>query len=217
MIFSFSWIKAFLIASLLILLTACQHIEPQQQEGEWLSDETYFVQRQTDFESQASWQYSAKVGVVTDQSQDQVNLVWDYSDEANRVRMFGPLGVGQVKLEFDQYGVQLSDSKGVLRRGLASQGMNAETLLTEITNLPIPIDALSYWLFVLPNPDHVFSYQLDEQGAVIGLKQLGWQLSFSDYREYAGNILPRKLTAVRDDQSQPVTVKLVTKAWQWPQ
>ncbi len=202
---------------LIVLLSACQHIEPQQNNSEWLTDETTFVQRKTDFASQSAWQYSAKVGVVTEQVQEQANIIWNYSDQANSVRLFGPLGIGQVKLEFDQYGVQLSDSKGILHSGLASEGVNAQKLLADITKLPIPIDALAYWLFVLPDPDHAFSYQQDEQGNVVGLKQLGWQIQFSDYRDYAGNRLPRRLTATRDSQTDPVTVKLVTKGWQWPQ
>lgn len=201
---------------LLLLLSACQHFEPQQQESDWLTDETVFMQRRADFESQLAWQYSAKVGVVTNQVQEQANIIWNFSDQANSVRLFGPLGVGQVILEFDQYGVQLSDSKGVLHRGLESEGMSAEKLLADITQLPIPIDALTYWLFVLPDPEHVYSYQQDEQGNVIGLKQLGWQIQFSDYRDYAGNLLPRRLTAIRDNQADPVTVKLITKGWQWP-
>lgn len=201
---------------LIAVLSACQTIEPQQQDRVWLTDETVFAQRQADFESQPAWQYTAKVGVVTDQVQEQANIVWNFSDQANSVRLFGPFGVGQIKLEFDQYGVQLSDNDGVIHRGLESDGMTAEKLLTDITQLPIPINALAYWLFVLPAPDSVFTYQLNEQGNLSTLKQLGWQISFSDYRDYAGNVLPRRLTAVREGQTRPVTVKLVSKSWQWP-
>ena len=155
--------------------------------------------------------------MVTKQIQEQANVVWDYADQTNSVRLFGPLGAGQVKLEFDQYGVQLSDNKGLLHRGLAAEGVTAEKLLTDITNLPIPVDALVYWLFVLPAPEFAFTYQLDSQGNVASLQQLGWQISFSDYRDYAGNLLPRRLTAIRDDVEQAVTVKLITKNWQWAQ
>ncbi|MBX2847904.1 MAG: lipoprotein insertase outer membrane protein LolB [Acidiferrobacterales bacterium] len=208
--------RFFLVVALIALLSACQTLEPQPPGGEWLSDETIFAQRQADFEAQTVWQYSAKVGVLAEQLQEQANIVWDYGDQTNNVRLFGPFGAGQIKLQFDQYGVQLSDSKGVLHQGFAADGITAESLLTDITKLPIPVDALVYWLFVLPDPDYAFSYQLDPQGRVVALRQLGWQISFSDYREYVGNILPRRVTAIRDEQEQSVTVKLVTKAWQWP-
>lgn len=193
-------------------------MRPLLTEGEWLTDETLFAQRQLDFASTQVWQYSANVGVVTDKTSEQANMVWRFADQTNDVRLFGPLGAGQVKLEFDQYGVQLSDSKGVLHRSMAAQGGSAEKLLSEITGLPIPVDALAYWLFVLPTPQHGFAYQLNEQGNLSVLKQLGWQIHFSDYRDYAGNFLPRRLTAIRlsdKDKTQAVTVKLVTKAWEW--
>lgn len=202
----------------LLLLSACQHVSPEYSEDNWLNDETVFAQRQIDFTSQNTWQYSAKVGVVADKVREQANIVWRFSDQANEVRLFGPLGAGQIKLEFDQYGVQLSDKNGVIHRGMASEGVSAESLLSDISGLPIPIDALAYWLFVLPTPQHVFEYQLNEQGNIAVLKQLGWQISYSDYRDYAGNFLPRLLTASRtnsSDKTQTVTVKLITKEWQW--
>lgn len=208
------------LIAVILWLSACQHLDnkPSVNQSDWLSDETIFAQRQVDFSSLHLWQYSAKFSVQSDELREQGNIVWTYSDQANNVRLFGPLGAGQIKLEFDQHGVQLSDSKGVLHRGMAAEGNTAEKLLADITGLPIPLDALAHWLFVLPKPQYAFAYQLNDQANLAALKQLGWQIQFSDYRDYAGNFLPRKLTAIYVDENnrqQDITVKLVTKAWQW--
>ncbi len=211
--------KPYLIMLLAVFLSACQTVpERSLDNGEWLTDEVFFVQRQIDFESQEKWEYSARVGVVTSEHNEQANIVWASNNQVNNVRLFGPLGVGQVKLDFDQDSVQLSDRSGVLHHGLTSQGDTAEKLLSNIVGLPIPLDALSYWMFVLPQPGAVYEYQVDEQNDLVGLKQLGWQIVYSDYRDYGGNLLPRRLTATKSDwgdRVEKVTVRLVTNDWKW--
>jgi len=203
---------------LLLMLSACQHIAPNSENNEWLNDETFFAQRQTDFEAQNKWQYSARVGVTSKSMNEQANIVWLFENELNSVRLFGPLGAGQVKLEFDDYGVQLSDKKGITHQGYASQGDTAERLLSEIAGLPIPLEALSYWMFVLPQPGSIFEYQVNQEGNLSSLKQLGWQINYADYRDYGGNFLPRRLTATRSewgDNTEEVTVRMVSRDWQW--
>jgi len=199
---------------LLVSLSACQHaavIKPTDGETDWREDDIVFAQRDTDFSKLPEWRYSARVGVVTQDIREQANLIWRFRDQANSVRLFGPLGAGQLKIEFDQFGVQLSDKRGVL-------GDSAEQLLTQIAGWPIPIDALAHWLFVLPAPDHEYQYRLDDSGNVASLRQLGWRIDFDNYRDYAGVQMPRKLTAIRrlrESNNESVTVKLVTKGWQW--
>ena len=208
----------YLLFFLLFFIVACTHTDLNKTEetDNWLSDDAYFADRQSHYDSLVTWQYSAKVAVKSEATNQQANLVWLFSDQANSVRLYGPLGIGQIKVEFDQYGVQLSDNKGILHQGLTSHGQSAEQLLTEITNLPIPMDALSYWLFVVPAPEHVFRYQLNEQENVSVIEQLGWKIEYSGYRNYNGNFLPRKLTATReyaDSEHGTIVVKLITKEW----
>lgn len=178
----------------------------------WRSDKGYF--RHADHARTAlnQWRYSAKVGLRSANLKEQANLVWRFGDQSHDVRLFGPLGVGAIKLEFDDYGVQLSDAKGLLYKGIS-----AEHLLTEIVGWPLPIDALSHWLFLLPAPSHSYHYQLNELGQLASIRQLGWQIDFTAYRDYDGEMLPRTITAAKqfsDLKLGSVTVKLVTKSWQ---
>lgn len=209
-------------AAILLLgigLAACQHRPPEieadgsTRTGKWRSDSAYFQQSAARLASLTQWRYAAKVGLTTASLKEQANLVWRFGDQANEVNLFGPLGVGALKLEFDQYGVQLSDNKGALH-----SGDSAEALMLDIVGWPLPVDALSYWLFVMPAPGHPFQFQLNGDGQIRTIRQLGWQIDFDDYRPYSDRLLPRKLTA-RKKFNKPglgaVAVRLITKSWEW--
>lgn len=199
----------------LLGIAACQTAPKKPAESvserNWLSDSNYFKQRLLDYQQTQGWRFSAKVGIKTPQLQEQANLVWQFADQSNDVRLFGPLGVGSVKLEFDQYSVQLKDNKGLLHRGVSAQ-----ELLTKIVGWPIPVDALSYWLHGLPSSKGPHQYQLNEINELVGLKQFGWAIKYAGYQEYQGRRLARKLTATKQvSPEQSISVKLVTKSWQW--
>ena len=220
------------ITLLIAFLAACQNLPKTpntQAEVNWRSNSDVFVDRQQFAQERETWQYSAKVGLSTPKLNEQANLIWEFTDQANSVRMFGPLGVGTIKLQFDEFGVVLSDNKGVLHRG-----DSAEQLLTHIVGWPIPIDALSSWMFVLPAPGAAYRYALNENRQVERLEQLGWLIQYSDYRNYQGQSMPRKIIASKtlspskkrstankrratvgrkNATHQQVVVKLITKSW----
>lgn len=203
------------LLAFVVFLGGCQTI-PDQPSGagiEWLQDDAPFTVPLDDHAKLSGWQFSGKVAVKSPEVNESANIVWRFADQANSVRLFGPLGAGAIKLDFDRYGVQLSDSKGLLHRG-----NNAEELLTEIVGWPIPIDALTYWLFGLPNPAQAYEYQTNEAGLVTTMKQAGWNISYSAHQDYPPRegSLARKLLAQKElPNDQVLTVKIVTKAWQW--
>jgi outer membrane biogenesis lipoprotein LolB len=182
------------------------------------------------------WRYSAKASIKTAATNDQFNLDWRYNEGNHTIRLFGPLGVGAVRLEFDDDGANLSDKDGVLY-----SGPNAATLLREITGLNLPIDALQYWLFALPAPNAIAHYRLSLEGQqeIDHLKQLGWETQFSDYQVwsvdsssvgaavlesevdamvFANTRLPRRISSQgRGLRGEYIDIKIVTKLWDFVQ
>lgn len=207
--------KTLAVIALACVLSACQTV-PRQERSEasdWLRDTTFFEQSLRQHAQRAKWQFSGKVGIRSPQVKESANLVWNFADQSNQVRMFGPLGAGAIKLDFDRYGVQLSDQHGLLHRG-----HSAEALLTEIVGWPIPIDALNYWLFGLPSPEQAYEYQLNEAGQLSSLRQLGWTIEYSAHQAYPPElgVFARKLLALKElSEEQQITVKIVTKSWVW--
>jgi len=204
-----------------LLISACQHkavIESEQPSQTWLNDTAYFDDRLIYIAKRDSWRYAAKVGVITPSQREQANLVWqrnsvESGERLNEVRLFGPLGVGAVRLNFDESGAVLNDQKGV-----EHYGQTAEQLLTRIVGWPIPIDALSSWLFALPYDSGPYRYQLDQGGNLAVLEQFGWRIEYSTYRDYDGISIARKIVASREllqsnsQELATVSVKLITKS-----
>lgn len=199
-------------------MAGCQTRLPELQTADqdnWQNESGLFNDTPWQPHELSSWEYAAKVGIVIDGKSEQANLAWRYHDQSNEVRLFGPLGSGAVKLQFDRFGVVLTDNKG-----RSYSGDTAEQLLSEIVGWPLPVNALRFWLFARPTPNAVYDYQLDESGQLLALRQLGWQIDFKDWRDYQGQQLPRKVFARRLDfangeEEQQITVKLITKSWQW--
>ena len=211
----------FSVIFLVAVLTACATPRPPSspQESPWRTSANFFAQQEADYQDLDSWRYMAKVGVTTAEGRDQASMDWSFVDQANSIRLYGPLGLGAVRIEFDDNGVVLADNKGVRHRG-----DNVQELLYQITGWPIPVDALTQWLFLLPNKDTTFRYRLNDQGQLQTLEQMGWSIDYADYKDYSGKLMPRKITATYigsssvngsgADESQ-VKVRLISKRWQW--
>jgi len=177
----------------------------------WQRNDSIFIAPLAEHAKLTHWRYSAKVAIVSEQVKEQANLVWQNHQESNDIRLFGPFGLGAIKIALDENNVTLSDSKGVIH-----QGNNAEDLLRQTIGWSIPVDALNYWLFSLPLPKKQFDYQLNEQGQLSTLRQLGWTINYTAYKQYPSSVMPlaRKIVATREFVSgQTVVVKLFAKNW----
>lgn len=142
----------------LMLLAGCQSVPKPSIESsdEWVQADGRFATRTKVSESLIHWRYSAKASIKSQGKTDQFNLDWRFAEGAHSIRIFGPLGVGAVRLDYDGGEARLSDNDGV-----KYTGPDAASLLREITGLNLPINALQYWLFAVPAPDALAHYQLN--------------------------------------------------------
>jgi len=220
-------VKRFGILILSLLLSACISApKPVPLKQGWRNDASEFIERQAWHSQQSSWKLSAKVGIKTPSLRESANLVWQVDGEQNTMRLFGPLGVGSIRVEFNQQQVLLTDSKGK-----AYRGQSAQQLLSDVTGWPIPIDALRYWLFALPAPDAAYQYQYEKGSAPIegqleplkqnlgAIEQLGWSINYDRFAALSNDspALPRKIIATRTEEyageQQTATVRLIIKSW----
>ena len=201
--------------ALVLLLSACATRVPSTVPSDqpWRTDASIFSKQTAYYQGLSNWHYRAKVGITTPQGREQASMDWSFADQANSIRLYGPLGLGAVLIQFDDFGVVLSDNKGVRHRG-----QNVQELLDRIIGWPIPVESLVNWLFLVPHENSPFRYRLDPSGRLQTLEQQGWRIEYSMYKEFNQQLMPRKITAVRlhkDSADKAVKVRLISKDWQW--
>ena len=207
-------LKALMTITVLITVSACQTVPKRSQPSEpgsiaWLTAESFAEKPIREIPD--DWRYSGKMGIKTSDVKESANIIWNYSDQNNQVRLFGPLGAGALRLDFDAYGVVLTDNKGIKHFG-----DNAQVLLEKLTGWPLPVSSLSSWLFAKPDQNSAFEFHLDADGNLLGLRQNGWEIAYSGYRLFDDVWMPRKILAKKSSSTgnhRSIKVTLVTKSW----
>ena len=65
-------------------------------------------------------------------------------------------------------------------------------------------------------PNAAYDYRLDQESQLGVLRQLGWVINYSNYRDYdqGEKHLARKIVATKKvSENETVTVTLITKSW----
>jgi len=162
-----------------------------------------------------AWEIRGRLAVQTAEQAETVSFVWRRNARHHEIEMFGIFGGGRVRMTEDPGRATFVD-----RKGATAAGTSAETLFFAQTGWHIPFDAIVHWAVGLPDPAHPYVFELDPQGRLLTLQQLGWHVSFIDYLELGAYEVPRKVFAERsrgDTESGGLAkVRLAIKRWQLP-
>ena len=96
-------------------------------------------------------------------------------------------------------------------------------LLVETTGWDVPFDDMDWWVRGLPAPGAKAEQELDEDGRLKTLTQLGWEVEFLEYGRYGAYELPSKLFARRHENvpgiglnHMTLEVRVVIERWVLP-
>lgn len=164
------------------------------------------------------WQLQGKLGFKTLDRGGSATLYWSQNQQQYQVQLKGPLGAGNVVIEGDQSSAQMLSGDKLYRAAPTA-------LAARFTGLPIPVDALAWWVRGLPNPNASPNPNsnpnstaptgliTNPDGTAASFVQQGWQLTFSRYHMTNVGLLPKKVSGQLGDQS----FKLVISRWNSPQ
>lgn len=125
----------------------------------------------------------------------------------------GPLGIGGVRVAFDDRELQIQTS-----RGERLEGPEARELLERRLGFVLPLAELRWWLLGIPAPGEA-TVDKQDTGEIRGFMQNGWRVSIESRAAGLGFALPRRLTAERlgdmgGDAGQNARMKLLIDRWQ---
>lgn len=150
------------------------------------------------------WEFAGRIGVSAGAEGFNGKIWWRQDGTVFRARISGPLGVGTVFINGNRGDMTITDNDGV-----ATQLENAEIELRNRYGWTIPVESLRYWVLGVRDPELPSTGLPDEQGRISQFSQGSWSVNISEYREAAGQEMPRRLRADSGD----VKVRMVIDEW----
>lgn len=194
-------LKRTLILLIALLLSACATIPADDIVP---NKKLTWSERQKELTTIKKWQVTGAIGLTTPKKAYSASINWQQAGLAYNMRLFGPLGAGQIKLIGTPNKVTMStaDNKHY-------SSSNAQTLLLQRTGWHLPVENLIYWIKGIPVPGVDASKTFDAFNRLTDMKQDGWHIQFKRYTSSNGVNLPNKIFL----SNRSFKVKLVIKRW----
>jgi len=189
--------------SVCLLVSACAQAPSAPVDSDPLTRNTLWQQRQLLLSDYETWNLSARLAVNAGSRHETATIFWRRRGLTSRIDLFGAFGVGRVRISEDPQGaVLVKEDKNSVK------GQSADEVLYRTLGWHVPFKQMGYWLRGLPEPELPVTIELDKTGKLKKLIQSGWQVTFLEYRIYAGLELPRKLYLVADPDMLPARIQL---------
>jgi outer membrane lipoprotein LolB len=153
-----------------------------------------------------NWQINAKLGVRTTTDAQSMRILWQQQGEKYQLRLNGPLGFGTAFIVGD------SDLAEIQKGGQLITA-SPQQLTKQLTGIPLPITALSWWVKGLVSPNHSAATNIRraQTGLLENFQQAGWQISILSYSQTGPYWTPKKIAGRQGELS----FKLVISDWQF--
>ena len=151
-----------------------------------------------------NWKINAKLGIRTATDAQSIQMLWQQQGEKYQLRLNGPLGFGSASIVGDS-------EQAVIQKGEQLITGNPQQLTMQLTGIPLPISALSWWVKGLVSPNHTTatSIQRTQTGQLESFQQAGWQISILSYSQTGAYWTPKKIAGRQGELS----FKLVISDW----
>jgi len=151
-----------------------------------------------------NWKINAKLGIRTATDAQSIQMLWQQQGEKYQLRLNGPLGFGSASIVGDS-------EQAEIKKGEQLITANPQQLTMQLTGIPLPISALSWWVKGLVSPNHTTatSIQRTQTGQLESFQQAGWQISILSYSQTGAYWTPKKIAGRQGELS----FKLVISDW----
>lgn len=149
------------------------------------------------------WALKGRIAVSDGHDGGSARVNWEAGPDQYELWIYAPLAQGTWRLTGDDGRAELTGPRGTFR------GAEAQTLLAEQLGWHLPVTGLLHWVRGLRAPGDVTSASYDERGRLAELQQGGWTVTYTDWKDYPGLSMPRRIEA----EFPPYQVKLVVQDW----
>lgn len=192
----------FLACLAVLLLSGCSLTTPTSQTQAPSTAQTWRQHSQSVQKIQ-QWNMQGALGVRDNQQGFSSNFQWQQQQENYQLNLFGPLGIGNARIQGSPGNVTLQTSKNQ-----TFSANSPESLMQQQLGWQLPLSYLSYWVRGIPAPGVKADYQLAQQ-RLQTLDQAGWHIQYLNYTNASGVSLPSKMYLTHP----PLQVRIVIKQW----
>ncbi|MFX4227153.1 MAG: lipoprotein insertase outer membrane protein LolB [Porticoccaceae bacterium] len=164
---------------LVSFLTACSSLEPVPPMDASASDD--------------SWHARGRFSYRSDDTTESGNFDWRQVGNSYQVRLYGPLGMGTVRI---------SGNRDLVRIQAGDQDISSDqplSLMYNMTGLEIPLNSLPHWLLGNPASSSARNLRAHPDETRAGFTEYGWQLSYPGYQQSeTGRTVPEELHASKN-------------------
>ena len=190
---------------LVLTLNACTGVSVK--EAEPVNQDTY-QDRALKLIEIGEWLLVGKISLDDGNDGGSGRLQWSVEPGLSELDFHGAMGRGAWHLQIGQDGVLLK-----MADGTEQAAENVNELIQDRMGWSIPLESLQWWVRGLVAPGEIEKEQIGPDGLLTGLRQFGWNVSFTRYRSIDGIELPIRLNATRDNYR----VKLAISRWRMDQ
>jgi outer membrane lipoprotein LolB len=140
-----------------------------------------------------NWHARGRFSYQADDMSESGNFDWRQSGDRYQVRLYGPLGMGTVRI---------SGEPGAVRIQTGDQDISSDqplSLMYHMTGLAIPLNSLPHWLLGTPAGRNASNQRHHPDNTRAEFVEHGWHLSYPGYQESSsGRAVPEELLASKD-------------------
>ncbi|MDX1490227.1 MAG: lipoprotein insertase outer membrane protein LolB [Pseudohongiellaceae bacterium] len=154
-----------------------------------------------------NWEFTGRVGVRDDQDSQSSRIRWRQHGNTFVINLWGTLNIGATEINGSENGITLKQEG---EPTLFAE--SPEQLIYEQLGYELPVTQLNYWIKGVPAPASPSQLSFNEENALIGLQQLGWQIEYLAYTNFGAESLPTRIRI----QKPPLRLDFVRLNWTLP-
>jgi outer membrane lipoprotein LolB len=202
--------KLFGLFLFIVLLNGCKNVpDLENRKAIDMSAEYLQLPNQEKVGLLTHWELSGKIAVITADERKSAYLNWQQADDKIDFRLSNLLGVSLLKLSYNGNIARLEVDGDIY------EDMSTEALIYRTTGWILPLDNLPQWIKGAANEQDIVT--LNAQGLPQHIKAIcqscaGWEISYSQYKEVQGVLLP--FSIVVNNPSKQTRLKFKVSQWQ---
>ena len=185
-----------------IAVTACAGIPSAPRPS--VSPDLAWQARKAGLENFLLWHLNGRIAIKSVQDSWNASVYWQQQDSTFDIHFMTLFG---------QTIAQLQGHPGLATLHTSDQDLTANDvseLLRKHFGWVIPVEGLRYWVLGIPAPYHIENKELDEEGRLVWLEQLGWHIDYVRYRKVGEIETPRKMLL----EYPGLHVRLIIDKWE---